>query len=168
MAQIKDLLVLGKSTFLDSIKFNKQVDIFGNAASMPLRVRGIVGSSGEGVTGDLYLQYGANSKVMLGNSGGYYISAAGDYYSGKSANATNADSATVAGKISDITTNDNASSSDTWRYVWMSYSNNTTGRPAYDDRFAIQTSTGTLRAPTFSGNLVGTSAVIDGLKGCLK
>ena len=163
MAQIKDLLVLGKSTFLDSIKFNKQVDIFGNAASMPLRVRGIVGSSGEGVTGDLYLQYGANSKVMLGNSGGYYISAAGDYYSGKSANATNADSATVAGKISDITTNDNASSSDTWRYVWMSYSNNTTGRPAYDDRFAIQTSTGTLRAPTFSGNLVGTSAVINGL-----
>ena len=163
MAQIKDLLVLGKSTFLDSIKFNKQVDIFGNAASMPLRVRGIVGSNGEGVTGDLYLQYGANSKVMLGNSGGYYISAAGDYYSGKSANATNADYATVAGKISDLSTTDQASSSATWRYVWMSYSNNTTGRPAYDDRFAIQTSTGTLKAPTFSGNLVGTSAVIDGL-----
>lgn len=69
--------------------------------------------------------------------------------------AGSASSATVAGKISDLTENDLASSSTTWRRIWMSYSNNVTGRPAYDDRFAIQTSTGTLKAPTFQGNLSG-------------
>lgn len=67
----------------------------------------------------------------------------------------NAATATVAGKISDITTNDLASSSATKRRIWFCYDNNTTGRPAYDDRFTIQTSTGTLFAPIFSGNLSG-------------
>lgn len=76
MAQLNDLLVLGKSNFLGS------VDIYGNAASIPLRVRGIVGSSGAGVTDDLYLQYGANKVIRLGDEGAYTISADGGTYSG--------------------------------------------------------------------------------------
>ena len=67
----------------------------------------------------------------------------------------NAATATVAGKIVDINANDQASSSATKRRIWFCYDNNTTGRPAYDDRFTIQTSTGTLFAPIFSGNLSG-------------
>lgn len=69
--------------------------------------------------------------------------------------ATSAGSASVASKISDITTNDLASSSATKRRIWFCYDNNATGRPAYDDRFTIQTSTGTLFAPIFSGTLSG-------------
>lgn len=67
----------------------------------------------------------------------------------------NAATATKASALTDITTTDLASSSTTWRRIWMGYANNTTGRPAYDDRFAIQTSTGTLKAPIFSGALSG-------------
>jgi hypothetical protein len=74
------------------------------------------------------------------------------FYGALSGNAT---SANVAGKISDITESDKASSSATKRRIWFAYSDNTTGRPAYDDRFTIQTSTGTLFAPIFSGNLSG-------------
>ena len=70
----------------------------------------------------------------------------------------NASTATTAGQISDITTSDQASNSEIKRRIWFAYSNNTTGRPAYDDRFTIQTSTGTLFAPTFSGSLSGNAA----------
>lgn len=66
--------------------------------------------------------------------------------------------ASSASKITDLTTSDQASSSDVWRRIWFSYSDNTTGRPAYDDRFAIQTSTGILKAPTFSGDLSGNAS----------
>lgn len=70
-------------------------------------------------------------------------------------NASTANTAATAGQLTNINENDKASSSNTWRRLWFSYDNNTTGRPAYDDRFAIQTSTGTLKAPIFSGNLNG-------------
>jgi hypothetical protein len=65
--------------------------------------------------------------------------------------------ATSSGAISALTENDKASSSDTQRRVWFAYSNNTTGRPAYDDAFTYQTSTGTLTAKIFKGALSGTS-----------
>ena len=65
--------------------------------------------------------------------------------------------ATSAGKISDITENDRASSSDVQRRVWFSYNNNTTGRPAYSDEFTYQSSTGTLTAKIFKGALSGTA-----------
>lgn len=41
--------------------------------------------------------------------------------------------ATVSGKISNITSTDTASSSATWRKVWMSYADGVTGRPAVTD-----------------------------------
>ena len=63
--------------------------------------------------------------------------------------------ASTASALTPITDTDLASSADTWRRIWMGWADNTTGRPAYDDRFAIQTSTGTLKAPVFSGNLDG-------------
>lgn len=63
------------------------VDIRGNAASMPLKVRGIAGSDGEGTVAELYLQYGANKAIHLGNSGAYTISADGGTYSGTAAKA---------------------------------------------------------------------------------
>jgi hypothetical protein len=65
--------------------------------------------------------------------------------------------ATSSGAISALTENDKASSSDTQRRIWFAYSNNTTGRPAYDDAFTYQTSTGTLTAKIFKGALAGTS-----------
>jgi hypothetical protein len=56
---------------------------------------------------------------------------------GNASTANTATSAGIAGQLTDINENDKASSSDTWRRLWFSYNNNTTGRPAYDDRFAI-------------------------------
>lgn len=66
--------------------------------------------------------------------------------------------ASTASALTPITDTDLASNADTWRRIWMSWSDNTTGRPAYDDRFAIQTSTGTLKAPIFSGDLNGNAS----------
>ena len=91
-----------------------------------------------------------------GAKGTWGISITGNAATATNANyATSAGSAGVASKISDITETDKASSSDTKRRIWFAYSNNVTGRPAYDDRFTIQTSTGTLFAPIFSGTLSG-------------
>ena len=52
-------------------------------------------------------------------------------------NATSATTATTASRLTNIDANDAASSTDTWRRLWFCYNDNTTGRPAYDDRFAI-------------------------------
>ena len=64
-----------------------------------------------------------------------------------------------AGKLTSLTTSDNASSTATWRYVWFSYNDLVTGRPAYSDKLVYQTSTntlkidtGTLTATQYSGN----------------
>lgn len=57
--------------------------------------------------------------------------------------------AAVASEISAITSSDNASDSDVWRNVWISYSNNTKGRPAVSSFLAYQTSTKTLKASHF-------------------
>lgn len=64
------------------------LDIRGNAASKPFKVRGIVGSDGEGNVGPLYIQYEANQPIHLGNNGSYTISADGSQYSGNAATAT--------------------------------------------------------------------------------
>lgn len=62
--------------------------IQGSAGNQPLKVKGITGSDGNSDNGDLYLQYGVNRLVKLGNSGSYYISTDGGTYSGKAASAT--------------------------------------------------------------------------------
>lgn len=62
--------------------FNKPVNINGTAGSQPLKVRGIVGSDGNGTAGELHLQYGANALIKLGNTASYNISADGSMYSG--------------------------------------------------------------------------------------
>lgn len=112
-----------------------------------------------GYSGALWLNYrtcgGTNGNITHYNFGNAKGSTAGvtlvaDAFSGTAAHATS------AGKISDITESDKASSSATKRRIWFAYSDNTTGRPAYDDRFTIQTSTGTLFAPIFSGAFTGT------------
>lgn len=53
--------------------------------------------------------------------------------------------AATASKITDITSTDAASSSANWRRIWISWGNNVTGRPAYTDKFAFQTSTGSMK-----------------------
>ena len=63
--------------------------------------------------------------------------------------------ADTASKLTDITTADVASSSATWRYVWFSYDNNKTGRPAYSSNLVFQTSTNTLKTTKFQGALIG-------------
>ena len=57
--------------------------------------------------------------------------------------------ATTAGKITDLNSNDNASSTATWRKVWFSYNDNVTGRPALSDKLVFQSSTSTLKASHF-------------------
>lgn len=57
--------------------------------------------------------------------------------------------AATASKISAITSSDNASNSDVWRNVWISYSDNTTGRPAVTSDLVYQTSSKTLKASHF-------------------
>lgn len=64
------------------------LDIRGNAASKPLKVRGIVGSDGEGDIGDLYLQYESDKKIYLGNTANHTISEDGSSYSGNAATST--------------------------------------------------------------------------------
>ena len=57
-----------------------------------------------------------------------------------------------ASKLTALTTGDAASSTATERYVWISYNDNSTGRPAYTTALTFQTSTGTLKATKFSGD----------------
>ena len=87
-----------------------QLKINGSAASIPLQVRGIVGSDVDGNIEELYLQYGANNVIHLGNEGSHTISADGSSYSGNSASATklkNARTLTIGntGKTFDGTAN---------------------------------------------------------------
>ena len=58
--------------------------------------------------------------------------------------------AATASKLTNLTSTDAAGSTTTWRRVWMSYNDNVTGRPAYSDSLAYQTSTNTLKAPNLS------------------
>lgn len=61
-----------------------RLTIKGTAESGPLVVRGIHGYDiNTNTIGELYLQYNANNKVYLGNTGSYSISADGEYYSGR-------------------------------------------------------------------------------------
>lgn len=53
--------------------------------------------------------------------------------------------ATTASALTDLTSNDLGSSTSTKRYVWFSYDNNTTGRPAYSPNFTYQVKEGLLR-----------------------
>ena len=76
------LTVNGKATFAGG------VDIRGATSTKPLMVRGIVGSDGSGTVDALYLQYGADKAIYLGNTGAYTISADGSHYTGNSATAT--------------------------------------------------------------------------------
>ena len=63
--------------------------------------------------------------------------------------------ANTASALTALTSNDNASSTATQRRIWFSYNDNTTGRPAYDDNFTYQSSTGTVTASIFKGSLNG-------------
>lgn len=76
-----------------------RLTINGDVASQPLIVRGIAGSDGKGTVDTLYLQYGANKSIALGNTGSYTISADGSQYSGNAATATNATNANSAIKL---------------------------------------------------------------------
>jgi len=51
-----------------------------------------------------------------------------------------------------------ASDTTTWRRVWISYNDNVTGRPAYKDTIAFQTSTNTLKSGKY---LVGDHATLE-------
>ena len=58
-------------------------------------------------------------------------------------------SAASADKITNLTSTDQASSSATWRRVWMCDTDNVNGRPAWSDGFVYQTSTATLKTKKF-------------------
>ncbi len=73
---------------LDGGTLTGPLKILGTAATNPLVVRGISGMNTDGTAGPLYLQYGANSEVVLGNTGKHNISKDGSQYTGNSASAT--------------------------------------------------------------------------------
>lgn len=87
----------------NTVRIPGTLNITGNSASKPLRVRNIVGSNGTVTDGPLYLQYGANNVIYLGNTGAYNISADGKTYSGHLAYSTT----TLANSATNITTYDN-------------------------------------------------------------
>lgn len=66
----------------------------------------------------------------------------------------------IAGKISDLTSSDAASSTTTWRRVWFCYNDNVTGRPAYDDNFAYKTNPGILKVKNIYADSVGDDSYI--------
>ena len=53
--------------------------------------------------------------------------------------------ATKASALTNLSSNDNASSNDTWRKIWFSYSDGLTGRPALSDGLLYQTSSKKLK-----------------------
>ena len=120
-------------------------------------------------SGDTYVRDGINGEwkswtryLSTNNYTDYTVTKTGSGASGTwginvtGSSASCTGNAATATKLTSITeSSDQASSSTVWRRLWMCYSDNTTGRPSYDDRFAIQTSTGTLKAPIFSGSLSG-------------
>lgn len=55
----------------------------------------------------------------------------------------------TAAKLSSLSSSDNASSTSTWRSVWMSYADGTTGRPALSSVLQYQTSSNTLKSSHF-------------------
>ena len=73
--------------------------------------------------------------------------------------------ATLANALTNIAGSDAASSTDTWRYVFMAYNDLATNRPAYNTNFAYQTSTNTLKVPNIAAStsikVNGTSVVLD-------
>lgn len=60
--------------------------------------------------------------------------------------------ATTASALTALSSTDNASSTTTQRYVFIAHNDNTTGRPAYDQRFTFQTSSGILSTPSIQLN----------------
>ena len=65
--------------------------VLGQASDKKFWTRNIVGSNTDGTSIDnLYLQYGANKPIYVGNDATYSISADGSYYNGKANSATNA------------------------------------------------------------------------------
>lgn len=77
-----------------------RLTIKGDAGSSPLVVRGIAGSDGQGDIRELYLQYGANNPIYLGNTAAYSISSDGSLYSGTAANAKAVPWTGISGKPS--------------------------------------------------------------------
>lgn len=82
--------VNGKKTFKGGIV------VLGASASQALFTQGIVGVNASGASDVLYLQYGVNKQIKLGNTGAHYIKEDGSYYSGKSATSGKADEAVKA------------------------------------------------------------------------
>ena len=70
--------------------------VLGTAGNQAFRTRSVTGMSADGTTIDnLYLQFGANKPIMLGNDASYSISANGGTYSGVAANVTQKKSLTA-------------------------------------------------------------------------
>lgn len=109
-----------------------------------------------GVNGDFsgYVPFYGSGFIKHGSSDSYVLLGGGGH---KAESSLSVSYANTSGAISNLTASDTASNTATWRKVWISYENGTTGRPALSDSLAFQTSTGTLKATIFQGNLSGTS-----------
>lgn len=84
------ITIKGKTTIKEktTIDVGAGLVLKGNSAQNPLITRSVKGSDGNGNLGPLYIQYGVNQPIYLGNNGNYTISADGSQYSGNAATAT--------------------------------------------------------------------------------
>lgn len=78
-------ITVTSAAYFSRVTTTGQVIIKGTAADKPLVVRGIVGYDGSANIAELYLQYGADKAIHLGNTGAYTISKDGGTYSGAAA-----------------------------------------------------------------------------------
>ena len=106
-------------------------------------------------TGKLYFQPSTGTLTATKFSGPLTGDVTGDV-SGSSSSCTG--NSATASKLTDLTSSDQATNNNTWRRVWISYQNNTNGRPAYKDTIAFQTSTNTLRSGKY---LVDESVILE-------
>lgn len=90
--------------------------------------------------------------TALGTSGNYVT-----WTKNGTANNLTVPYASTAGSLTNLGTNDNASSTATKRKIWFSYDDGVSGRPALSANLTFQTSTSTLFCQKFNGYLVGSS-----------
>lgn len=98
--------ITGNTSITGNATITGVTKVIGAAGSRHFQTKNVVGLNTEGTAvGELYLQYGANAQIKLGNTGAYTISSDGGTYSGKASTAGTADNATNATNTAITTTN---------------------------------------------------------------
>lgn len=145
----------GTNTFSGQVVLSRTTDADGTTDAKPaLRIGAISGTHLELDGNEIMAKSDAThtGPLYLNNNGGQVNIGAGGLKVSGTIEGTLSGNASTASQLTNITSTDVASNSATQRYVFISYNDLTTNRPAYDTRFTFQTSTGILTAPIFAGS----------------